>query len=149
MNDQIVEQEENADATTTETEEKATGTDQTKTAKTFSQEDVNKIVAKEKQAWKRVSEKAVGDHETIVEALKADITKRDEVIQTHVALLKQDLSIDEEDWELTMGDRDVLDQYQYLLKKVEKTAKNESQFPRTPKGKSKEPEFTTSFKANV
>jgi hypothetical protein len=84
-----------------------------------------------------------------VEGLRADITKRDEIIKTNIDLLKKDLQIDEEDWELTMGDRDVLEQYQYLLKKVEKASKQDAQFPRTPKGKQKEPEFTTSFKANV
>lgn len=119
-------------ATETETEEKGTGTDQTKTVKTFTQEDVNKIVAKEKAAWKRSSDKASTDHETIVDGLRADITKRDEIIQKNVDLLKKDLNIDEEDWELTMADRDVLFQYDYLLKRMEKLGKKD--IPRTPSG---------------
>lgn len=117
--------------------------------KKYSDDDVNKIVAKEKASWKRNADKAITDHETIVDGLRKDITARDEIIQKNVDLLKKDFEIDEEDWELTMGDRDILQQYEYLLKKVEKAGQKDAQYPRTPKGKKKEPEFKSSFTPSV
>ena len=126
-------EEEVTDATDeTTTEEKETGTDQTKTGKTFTQEDVNKLIAKEKASWKRGADKEKETWTTAETSLREQLTARDEIIQKNVDLLKQDLNIDEEDWELTMADRDVLFQYDYLLMKAEKLSKKE--IPRTPKG---------------
>jgi hypothetical protein len=123
-------------ATETETEEKATGTDQNKTEKTFSQDEVNRLIAKEKASWKRGAEKQTADHETIVDGLRKDVEARDEVIKKTLDLLKKDLGIDEAEWEADFGDRDVLWQYNRLLEKTTKAGKK--QIPRTPRGEGKE-----------
>lgn len=128
MSEELKEQE--GAATETETEEKGTGTDQTKTAKTFSQEEVNKIVAKEKATWKRSADASKTDHETIVGSMQKDIEKRDEIITKQVELLVKDLGLDEETLELLNG-LDVLARYDWILKKVEKAGKQD--VPRTPK----------------
>ena len=141
-------EEENIEGTEeTETEEKATGTDQKSTAKTFTQEDVNKIVAKEKAAWKRNADKEKGTWSETETSLKDQLTARDEIIQKNVDLLVKDLEISEEDWEFMSEGKDALEQYEFLLKKSEKAGKQD--IPRTPTGKKKLPEFTSSFKANV
>ncbi len=131
----------------TETEEKVTGTDQTKTGKTFTQEDVNKIVAKEKAAWKRSADKEKTTLSETETSLREQITARDEVIQTNVDLLRKDLDINDEDWEFMSDGKDALAQYEFLLKKIEKSGKQD--IPRTPAGKRKQPEFTSTFNANV
>jgi hypothetical protein len=118
-------------ATETETEEKGTGTDQNKTVQTFTQEQVNKIVAKEKQSWKRGSDQAIADHETIVGGLRKDIEKRDELIIQQIDLLVSDLDLDEETLELVNG-LDVLERFNWIMKKVNKAGKQD--VPRTPKG---------------
>lgn len=147
---ETTEKEENIDATTTtETEQKATGTDQTSTEKTFTQADVNKIVAKEKASWKRTHDASQSEHDTVVTGLQKDIEKRDAVIQSTVDLLKKDLEIDEDEWQAGFADRDVLEQYQYLVKRAEKAAKKDAQFPRTPKGKQTEKKFSSSFVPSV
>jgi hypothetical protein len=124
-------------ATETETEEKGTGTDQIKTEKTFSQDEVNRLIAKEKASWKRGAEKQTADHETIVDGLRKDVEARDTVIKKTLDLLKKDLGIDEEEWEADFGDRDVLWQYDRLLSKTAKVGKKE--IPRTPRGEGKQP----------
>jgi hypothetical protein len=131
----------------TETDDKGTGTDQTKTGKTFTQEDVNKLIAKEKASWKRGVDKEKETWTTAEQTLREQLTARDEIIQKNVDLLKKDLNIDEEDWELTMADRDVLFQYDYLLKKVEKLSKKD--IPRTPKGEGERNEKFTFTRRNT
>lgn len=139
MADENVEQEE----VETETDEKGTGTDQTKTEKPFTQEEVNRLIAREKATWKRSADKeksALSETET---SLREQLTKRDEIIQKNVDLLKADLQMDDEDWELLMADRDVLFQYDYLLKRMEKAGKKD--IPRTPSGEGQlkqKPTFT-------
>lgn len=119
------------DATETEApEEKATGTDQTKTEKTFSQEEVNKIVAKEKASWKKSADHEKDGWTETEKSLKASIKEREDVIQEAVDLLKKDLNLDEDLQELFDG-MDTLAQYKWLMKKVEKTGKQ--QIPRTPR----------------
>lgn len=97
----------------------------------YSDADVNKIVAKEKAAWKRTHDKAVGDHETIVDGLRKDVEKRDELITKQVDLLVKDLGLDDDTMELLNG-LDVLAKYDWIMKKVEKAGKQD--IPRTPKG---------------
>lgn len=126
--------------------EKGTGTDQTKTGKTFTQDDVNKLIAKEKASWKRSADKEKATLSETEQTLRDQLTARDEIIQKNVDLLKKDLNIDEEDWELTMADRDVLFQYDYLLKKAEKASKKD--IPRTPKGEGERNEKVT-FTHNI
>lgn len=145
MLDELNAQEENT-ATEETQPEKGTGTDQTKTGKTFTQEEMNKVVAKERATWKRQNEKATADHETIVDGLRKDIQARDEVILAQVELLKKDLELDEITAEL-LSEKDPLAQFQTLVKMVEKAGKQE--MPRTPKGRKVEPEFQTSFRPRI
>lgn len=97
----------------------------------YSDADVNKIVAREKQAWKRSSDQATADHETIVATLRKDLEKRDELLTKQIELLVSDLGLDSETLELVNG-LDVLDRFNWIMKKVEKAGKQD--VPRTPKG---------------
>lgn len=119
---------------TTETDEKVTDTQQSKSGKTFTQEEVNKFLAKEKASWKKSADKAATDHEDLVKGLRDDISKRDEVITKQLELLTNDLELDEDTKELLEG-LDVLARYEWVLKRVEKLGKRE--IPRTPQGSGK------------
>jgi hypothetical protein len=113
-----------------ETEGDAPDTQQAQKGKVFTQDELNKLIAKEKAAWKRTNEKVSTDHETIVEGLRKDITSRDELIAKQIDLLVSDLGLDEETMELLNG-LDVLAKYEWVVKKIEKAGKQE--IPRTPK----------------
>jgi len=114
-----------------ESAEKPTGTDQTKTEKTFTQTDVNKIVAKEKAQWKKSADSATSTLDESITTLRKDVADRDEIIQMSVDLLKKDFDIDEDFAELLDG-MDVLAQYRWLVKKAGKVEKKD--IPRTPHG---------------
>jgi len=150
MTDEIKQDEDvEEQATETEAEVKPTGGDQTKKPTAFTQEDVTRVVTKEKAAWKKSTERLTADHETIVQGLRADLDKRDEVIKENVALLVKDLDIPAEDWEFIADGKDVIEQYSYLLKKMDKAAKDDAQFPRTPQGKKQKDKFQSNFKPNL
>lgn len=135
---------------TTETTEQATGSNQNNQQAKFSQEDVNKLISREKAAWKRSHDKVVGDHETIVEGLRKDIQSRDELIQAQVDLLKKDLELSAtEKLLLDKLSGDPLEQFKTITEMIEARGKQDAQFPRTPSGKRKEPEFQSKFNANL
>ena len=115
-----------------ETEEPKEEAEPTKSQdRKYSDADVNRLIAKEKAAWKRSADKEKSTLSEAETSLREQLTSRDEIIQKNVDLLKRDMDIDEEDWELTMADRDVLFQYDYLLKKADKASKLD--IPRTPR----------------
>ena len=91
-----------------------------------------RIASKEKDTWQERKSSLRTNHEALVEGLRADITKRDELIQAQIDILKDDLEIDDEEWQADFGDRDVLFQYERLLAKATKSTKKD--IPRTPKG---------------
>ena len=124
MTDEVVVEE-----TEAETGEQSTGSNQTKKQETFTQEQVNKILAKEKATWKRSADKEKEALSGAEAELREKIIARDAVIQKSVDLLKQDMNIDEDFQELLNG-MDVLAQYEWLLKKAEKAGKQD--IPRTP-----------------
>lgn len=142
-------QEDKAATENDESTETTTDTQQSNKGKVFTQEDVNRLIAKEKAAWKRAADREKETQTEAEKSLREQLTARDDVIKQNIALLKKDVGIDEEDWELTMADRDVLEQYQYLLKKVEKVSKEDGQIPRTPQGKKKQAEFKSNFNAGM
>lgn len=121
--------EQQGQAAETETTEQVTGSNQQKQT-AFTQEEVNKIVAKEKAAWKRSQDKLTGDHETLVDGLRKDLTARDEIIAKQLSILEKDLGLDEETQELLEG-LDTVARYAWVLKKLEKSEKKE--IPRTPR----------------
>jgi hypothetical protein len=116
---------------TTEVEEKETGSDQKKTGKTFTQEEVNALIAKEKSAWKRSHEKEKGSWSESEQTLRDQLAEQGEVIQSQVDVLKKDLALDELTLEL-LSEKPPLEQYRFLLKKMEKADKRD--IPRTPQG---------------
>jgi hypothetical protein len=119
------------EAVETETESDAPDTQQAQKGKVFTQEDVNKLIAKEKAAWKRTHDKVSAEDETIVEGLRGDVERRNEIIQKQIAILERDLGLDAETKELLEG-LDTIARYEWVLKKVEKLGKKE--IPRTPSG---------------
>lgn len=130
----------------TEADDKATGTDQTKTEKTFTQTEVNSLIAKEKASWKRSADREKTAMSETENSLREQVKSRDAIIQKNVDILKKDLNVDEEDWNLLMSDRDVLFQYDYLLQRVSKTEKKD--IPRTPNGDGELKQKPT-FKHNI
>lgn len=150
MTDETKQEDENTDATTEESKETQTGTDQKSTAKVFNQDEVNRLIAREKASWKRTSDKATADHETIVNGLRADITARDELIQAQVDLLKKDLELSATE-QLLMDklSDDPLEQFKVLTEMIEAKGKQDAQFPRTPRGKKQEKEFKSNFTPNL
>lgn len=115
----------------TESEQQGTGTDQTKTEKTFSQDDVNRLIAKEKSTWKRQHDKDKEIWSDAEETLRKQVTDLGEAIQSQVDTLKKDLELDDLTLEL-LNEKSPLEQYRFILKKMEKSAKTD--IPRTPRG---------------
>lgn len=146
MSDELENEEGVEEATETETGEQSTGSNQTKKQETFTQEQVNKIVAKEKAAWKRSHDKEKDALSGAEAELREQISARDEVISKQVAYLMQDLELDEITKEL-LADKDPLEQFNVLAKIVEKRGKME--IPRTPLGQKKAKEFKSTFTANI
>lgn len=126
--------------------EKETGSNQTK-KQSFTQDEVTKIVAKEKAAWKRTAEKEKGSWLETEQSLREQLTARDEIIQKNVDILRKDLEISDDDWDFMAEGKDALQQYKYLLKRVEKSDKKD--LIRTPKGEKKSKEFKSTFRANI
>lgn len=114
--------------------------------KKYSDTDLNRIIAKEKAAWKRTADKDKESWDGNEKSLQDQVKARDEVIQSQVDFLKKDLELDEITLEL-LGEKDALEQYKMMLKIMDKQGK--LNIPRTPKGQRKQPEFKTKFSANI
>jgi hypothetical protein len=135
--------EKDTEAETAETDEKETGSDQNKNGKTFTQDQVNALIAKEKASWKRSHDKDKGSWSEAEQSLRDQLSEQGEVIQTQVDVLKKDLNLDELTLEL-LAEKSPLEQYRFLLKKMEKTDKQE--IPRTPRGSKGENDGTFQHK---
>lgn len=74
------------EATETETVEEGTGTDQTKTAeKTFTQSELNKIVAREKASWKKSADRDRQLWEAAESNLRGDVQFYEEKFKAIIA----------------------------------------------------------------
>ncbi len=131
----------------TETEEKGTGTDQTKTGKTFSQEDVNKFLAKEKAAWKRGTDKDKGELDAQITTRDEKIQRQNDIIQKQVDLLRPELGLPEMVADKLFADKDAEEQLTIILDLMGEDGRK--LIPKTPKGEKKESKFKTSFTPSV
>ncbi len=98
----------------------------------FTQDEVNRLIVKEKASWKRTHDKLLADKDAEIESVQTNQKEAEKIVAEQVKTLKTDLNIDEDEWEATMADRDVFVQYMYLAKKVEKAGKKH--VTETPKG---------------
>lgn len=146
MTDETVDVTDEQEITEEPTPETAPAKKQKVTFSTDQQAEVQRIVAKEKASWKRTADADKSHWTETEQSLKESIRERDELLQSTVDLLMQDLNLDEDLQELFDG-MDVLAKYKWLTKRASKMEKVTT--PVLPKSKETHTAFTSNRRVTI